>query len=370
MGSKPYLPDGMGNTPTRWLPDRSISISQPSAARGRATGTQLVHRSDQARHRRGIGNTGEQSRCSNDDGRTPINGCDTLKGIGGSLDLATEEFDSVSRTLVYVEQPPAGVLNIFQFPAIVSTPPEWVSSETNAYFGINWDLEAAYNAVETLVDGFQGPGATAKFLDSLADEPNGPKLHVKNDFLDFLDGRIHVITDFDAEDEQGANELLVALGLKDSQGIQATLTTIEDTRRIPGMVREFRGVSIYELQGPQTVVIAVTNDNLVIASKAEMLEAVIRNDGSVESLADSDEYRQFESFVPGETSGFSFQKQDAQIQTAYEMMKSLPQSEETGDLDFSTLPPFEQIKKYLRPTVSYFVPDERGAFSMSFSLAE
>ena len=55
----------------------------------------------------------------------PLLGINNLKGIGGNIDLVTDEFDSISRTLIYVDLPASGLLKVFQFPAVEQSPPSW-----------------------------------------------------------------------------------------------------------------------------------------------------------------------------------------------------------------------------------------------------
>lgn len=63
----------------------------------------------------------------------PLLGLDRFKGMGGTMDMATDEYDSVTRTFLYVEQPASGILKVFEFPAIAQTPPRWVSDDVAQY---------------------------------------------------------------------------------------------------------------------------------------------------------------------------------------------------------------------------------------------
>src|SRR5690606_36272865 len=95
----------------------------------------------------------------------PILGFNNIKGFGGTGALATDEYESDSRMLLYVEQPTTGLLNFFIFPSAEQAPPAWVSEKVAGYATFNWDAQTAYQAVETLVDGIQGPGTTPRMLD-------------------------------------------------------------------------------------------------------------------------------------------------------------------------------------------------------------
>jgi hypothetical protein len=100
-----------------------------------------------------------------------------------------------------------------------------------------------------------------------------------------------------------------------------------------------------------------------------LLEQVIR-DTDTDSLADSKEYKTIASHFPAQTSMIGYQNQSSQLQAVYELFRSGGASGFLGglDIDFSKLPPFETIEKYLPASGSYAVPDERGALFVSFSL--
>jgi len=56
-------------------------------------------------------------------GFLPTLGLNGFRGVGGSMDLATGDFDSESRTFMFVDQPASGVMGLFQFPAADLAPP-------------------------------------------------------------------------------------------------------------------------------------------------------------------------------------------------------------------------------------------------------
>ena len=98
-------------------------------------------------------------------------------------------------------------------------PPKWVRPDVSMYFGGNWDNAAAYQAVEGMVDMFQGRGALTKFMDKAEDSELG--VHPKKDVLDLLDGKFHFVQSaVEGEDVEGeeapAQNFFVGLSLKDA----------------------------------------------------------------------------------------------------------------------------------------------------------
>lgn len=310
----------------------------------------------------------------------PALGISNLKAIGGTFDMVTGDYDSVTRAFVYVEQPVTGLLNVLRFPEVAQSPPEWVAADVNTYFGLNWDVQSAYEAVETLVDTFQGPGGLEQLLDEMAEQEGGLQLHLKNDVLDQLTGSIHYISDMEDPNVVDSARYAVALGVKDSSKAQSVLAALSDAG-LPVETREFRGAKIYEMELPLPAVgglgqgteppmmgMTVAKDHLFIASNVTLLEQVLRGGG--ESLVSTNDYKRMAAHFPGKTSILGYQDQSSQFKAAYELLRSGSAGDIIEGLDLSKLPPFEAIEKYLPPTATYIVPDDSGALMVSFSLPE
>ena len=300
----------------------------------------------------------------------PLFGVDGWKGWGGAIDLDEGEFEGVANSFIVAENP-RGVLGLFQFPAAQLAPPKWVPADIGSYVLANWNVLGAYTSVETLVDSFQGRGATARFLDSVAEQ--GPMIHPKKDLIDHLDGKIHILqaepkTEED-DDTPPTPQILVGFGLKDAAKMKKTLAAAAKAGNSNLETREFHGETIYEVgaaNSDQVVSIVVTEGQLVVTNDTPLLEGVMRGDSSRTSLSDSDEYKRVSKFFPSKTSMLSFQRGDAQFKTYYNLLKN---SDNFVDgIDVSKLPPFEAISKYLQPSGGYTVPDKKGAKSVTYSL--
>ena len=117
---------------------------------------------------------------------------------------------------------------------------------------------------------------------------------------------------------------------------------------------------------------AITKKQLMFATHVQELEALLRSDADRESLADSEAYKAVAKRFPEQTSSQSFQRSDAQLKMLYEALKSGALTEALSkddfELDISTLPEFDVLKKYFQPSGGYMIPDERGWFMMGFSL--
>ena len=308
-------------------------------------------------------------------------GLDKFKGIGGTVELATEEFDSVSRTMVYMEPKPTGVLKFLQFPASPQAPPKWASAEASTYFSINWDVSQAFAAVDAIYDMVYGAGAMGRHIDTLAEDEEGPHVHIKSDIIDQLTGTIQVVGEPGGEQDDG-ERYVVALELKDEAKMGQILATLAKLPEFPGKPREFEGTTIYEISAMgaddeedeeaaegSVGAVAIHGKQLLLATDVTLLEAAIRPNAGNGSLAETPMYQSVAKQYPAQTSSISFQRTDLQLKSLYESFQSGDSEDLFGlEIDFTRLPVFEVVRPYLTPSGSYLRPDERGLFMNSFSL--
>ncbi len=304
-------------------------------------------------------------------GVIPMLGLDGLKGWGGASDFDEGDFEWVANFFTYNEDS-KGLMGVFNFPSSELAPPKWVPATVASYFIMNWNVQGAYKSIETLLDTFQGRGATARLLDSYADKD--PGIHWKKDLMDHLDGKIHFIQNEPKEAEDGdlpPPGFFAGFGLKDAAKMKKTLAVAAKANGSNLETREFNGETIYETnpQGDEpSISCAVTEGTLVFTNDTQLLEGVIRGQsGRGMSLADSPDYKKVAKFFPSKTSMISFQRSELQMKMYYDLAKNAG-SEAVDGIDFSKLPPFDVIARYLVPSGSYIIPDKKGAKSVSFSL--
>jgi hypothetical protein len=308
-------------------------------------------------------------------GFLPILGLDKLKGIGGAGDIGVDDFDSLATTFIYVDQPTTGLMKAFQFPVADLTPPKWVPASAAMYTAMNWNVAGAYSAIETLVDSFQGPGSFSRLIDQWSDNESGPQVHLKKDLIDQLSGQIHLIIGETDDFEDPNPKLLFALDVKNASKMKAVLAKAAKAPGFGGTTREFEGTTIYEMEAEgrgQSASVALADKHLLISTDTPMLEEALRPSGNAPSLVDDPVFRKLASKFPKKVSMLSFQNGNSQLQSIYNMLKggNLPDMpDEVRDLA-SKLPNFEVLKRYLRATGGYTIPDKKGAYSATFSLRD
>lgn len=288
--------------------------------------------------------------------------------MGRHFDLDEGDFEVISTSFVIAENP-RGLMGIFKFPSTQLTPPKWVPADIASYMVVNWNVLDAYKSIETLIDSFQGRGATGRFLDNFAEQ--GPMIHFKKDIVDNVDGKIHFLQaePKEAEDAPPTPQVLVSFGLKDAAKMKKVLVASAKGGNSSLESRDFNGETIYEAGSPagdQVFSIVVTDGQLMLTNDTPLLETVLRGQSAPATLVDSDEYKRVAKFFPSKTSMLSFQRSDAQLKTYYNLLKNADNA--LDGVDVSKLPPFEAISKYLQPSGGYTVPDQKGAKSVTFSL--
>lgn len=322
-------------------------------------------------------------------GFLPTLGLDKFKGMGGTVDIANDDFDMVSKSLFYVDRstPPKGLMNLFQFNNLDQAPPAWVPGNASSYGAVNWDIAKAYEGIEGLFNGFAGMVGVRQslneILDDAANDPNGPGIHFKDDVIDNLTGGFRM-AGTPTEDGGADENYLFTIGIKDQATMQTLLEKAIEQSPVPAEQIEYKDSVFYSLSfGALTgteagVTLCATEDALVISTSETKLENYVDGVKPESAIGESDNYSRVAAHMPEKTSMFFYQNQSAQLKNGYKLLRlgAFDQTEAMNaieemvgdDLDFSTLPPFETIGKYLTPHASYSVPDENGAYFVDFSL--
>ncbi|GAB5443261.1 MAG: hypothetical protein Fues2KO_36100 [Fuerstiella sp.] len=306
-------------------------------------------------------------------GVMPALGINQLKAIGVVSQAGTGDFESVTRSVFYANQPPEGLMQVMQFDQIEPSPPEWVKDNVHAYAATRWKIDEAFSAIRSLVDMFSGAGAFEDQLNRMSQQP--PGIHIKDDIVDQLNGEMRLMTAA-GDGEYGSDQVLIVLGVRDTQSASDVVTRLANQFNLQS--RDFRGASIYEFPGPQPgqgLALAVDNNRLLFCIGGSLLEQVLRNDSDMKPLAQSDAWQKIARHFPSNVVSVQFGRPAEQYRPIYEMLRSgarpeqFPGSQEIFEkIDFSTLPPFEEVSKYIQPSGGYSTQEENGLFMEAYQL--
>jgi hypothetical protein len=105
----------------------------------------------------------------------------------------------------------------------------------------------------------------------------------------------------------------------------------------------------------------------MFSTSGDYLESVLAGRTTKRPLADSQAYKQATGKFPERTAMISFQKQDERFEGLYEQVRTgklklpLYGGIVSGlGLDFSKLPPFSAMSRYMQTSSSYIEPTESG----------
>lgn len=303
-------------------------------------------------------------------------GINQLKGFGSSGEMGGEEFEGVSRAFLYCEQPLQGAMQVFQLDTVDVVPPSWVKDNVSAWAATKWKAGEAYAAVETLVDMFQGAGAFEGMIDGLANQ--APGIHIKNDIIDQLDGKLQlVIAPADRASKAQTDDMLIVVGLKDNEKVADMLNKITSEPGFPGETREINGATVYEIEPPtgQKIAFTVANSQLLVSIGGNQLEQALRDNDDLRPLSESDDFKEVSEHFQEGALAVTFSRPALQYRRMYDMVRdgdaaeNFPGMEDLfSKIDFSKLPSFDVIEKYMAPTGGFWVGDENGVLMETFSL--
>ena len=119
--------------------------------------------------------------------------------------------------------------------------------------------------------------------------------------------------------------------------------------------------------------VAISQGQLLVSNDVGAVEAMLRGTSDGDTLIDSPAYKTIAEHFPAKTSIVSYSRNDSQVETLWEAAKGgqvaavISQSGlDFPEIDYSKLPEFNTVKKYLTPNGGYSVPDKKGVLFVSF----
>jgi hypothetical protein len=332
----------------------------------------------------------------------PALGLNGVQGVGGSVTLATDEYDGLTHVHVLLDSPREGIPAMIALRSGETAPEPWVPGDVVSYLTMNWDLVKTYATFEELFDGIRGEGALessfeARFADQL-------DVDFREDFLDELEGRVTLITWMVKPARLNSRANLVGLKLKDADAFRTTLDRALAQIGDGAMKREsFAGVEYWQAPSPPQrpdrgpgneltrrpdPAVAILDDYLILTDSSQLLKHVIttKSEGT-QLLRDELDFRLIASRLQrlpgGETPDMiTFNRPEEAMRLMYELATAdatrdrLSRGAENsafaraldGALRDNPLPPFSAISRYLAPGGSLLTNDADGLHWISFTL--
>jgi hypothetical protein len=324
----------------------------------------------------------------------PALGLDGLKAVGGSMIMATEDFDGIFHAHLLLGFPKTGVLDLLALDSGDDTPPRWVPNDVSAYTSLHWNFSDMYTRGTKLWDSFQGDGYAAKTLNGRAKQFVGVDL--ENDLLPAITGRVVDVNWFERPVRLGVGQQsLFGIQLRDPTSFAEVFHKITDHLDKQFERKYYSGIAYYRQGGdrdkddtrPQPCFMLL-DDWVLFSTYPAILEHILstRDDNS-NRLAAALDYKLIAGKIArqpggGQPSMLTFERPDEAWKWMYDMAVSDQARSALRDragsnpfftalndgLSKNALPPWEAISKYLAPTGSMIVGDESGIHYMQFAI--
>lgn len=183
-----------------------------------------------------------------------------IQALGGHVNFSTGQQEMLHRTFIYAPGNTAAGSERFTLGARMLDLPAtrdlhvqpWIPREIASYSTFNWKLRERFSAAETLVDEYVGGKGTFRdVLDSLANEPDGPKVDIEKEIIANLSHRFTLMTDYQLPINQKSERLLLGVEIdlqKNNQPEQTVSSAIKRMMQNDARVRavQHNGITIWE----------------------------------------------------------------------------------------------------------------------------
>ena len=336
----------------------------------------------------------------------PVLGLDGLKGLGGSITLATEQYDSLMHGHILIDGPRSGALAMVALDSGDTTPEAWVPDDVATYTTLYWDVQRTYQELQTLFDSLRGEGALQQATDSRVSDQLG--VDFEQDLLPAMDGRFSHVTWFEPPARIGSQAWLIGARLKDAEQFRQTFDKIVEEVG-PFLAEQSHGGTKYYRYAPPTLTpdsdepaddedgspprpprpcFAVVGQYLLVTDRPGLLHrAIMTRTDSKKSLAEQLDFKLVASRLQRQSGGnrpslLIFQRPEKGMRTLYDMATGQQTRRRLADaagnnpvfaalhqsLEDNPLPPFSVIKQYLAPSGGVLTNDMTGIHYMEFTL--
>jgi hypothetical protein len=326
----------------------------------------------------------------------PALGLDGLKGLGASMVLATEEFDSIVHAHLLLDNPRSGVLELLALDSGDDTPPTWVPEDIATYSSWHANIKDAFTKGAKLADTFrfQEEGMTANRLNDRVKDFLGVDL--TNDILPSITGRLVHVNRFAEPARVGVGPRNVyAIELRDPKEFQRIYDKLLDQVGSRFEKKGYGGVNYYRQTTerdiddvPMLFCFTQMNNWLLIADHPSIMEFILNGrDSTEERLAAAIDFKLIAGKIARQPGGerpamMSFERPENSLKYFYDLGASERTRDRLRDqadsnpffkalnegLTDNPMPPWSALSKYLAPQGSMIVNDDSGVHYMQFSL--
>lgn len=337
----------------------------------------------------------------------PAIGLDGFQAVGGSITMATGDFDSISHVHFMLEEPRSGVLEAIAITSGDTTPEAWVPADAASYMTINFDAVKSYEAIAKVYNSIAGENALESEIQRRINDTL--ELDFQSDLLEATAGRYSMMSWIEKPIRLDSQATLIGVKLKDPKAFQATLDKLTDKYK-DNVEKASYGTNTYwkvkqgeraegievendpretrvAVRAPQPC-FAIVEDYLLLCDRPAGLErAIVSNSDATKSLASDLEFKLIMSRIKRQPGGdspgmISFNRPEEGMRMLYDLAGGeqaktfLADRAERNDffknvdqaMKDNPLPPFQVIAKYLAPGGGLLTSDETGIHYAAFQL--
>lgn len=182
-------------------------------------------------------------------------GFEAVRGMGGYVNFMLGKHEIFHRTAIYAPQPFQKSMKMLSLPSGTEfTPQPWVPRDVASYTTFYIDMLNAFDNFGPLFDEVVGEGKETGIwvdvLQSLKDDPNGPRIDLREELIKHLGNRVSMVSDYQLPITPTSQRLIYAVEALDEKLVAAAITKWMQgdpgTRR-----REFQGQIIWEMVEPE-----------------------------------------------------------------------------------------------------------------------
>lgn len=142
-------------------------------------------------------------------------GFDGIKGVGGTIDFSTENFEMVYRIKLYIPQSPTRALKMVSFTnADGLAPSPWIGENATRYTVFNLNVLTAFNNIGPLFDEFlETEGAWDDILDSFETDKFGPQVNLRSDLFANFGRQLSTTNAFDPDNMSDGEKFVFSLNI-------------------------------------------------------------------------------------------------------------------------------------------------------------
>ncbi len=324
-------------------------------------------------------------------------GIGKIRGMGGSLFRAGEEFESISHFHMLVDPPRDGIFGVLRPETVEATPPSWVPDDVSTYTTCKWDFETTYKNLGKLIAKSQGadPEAVEAYLEQQVGQATG--VSIQDDLIANIVGRYVMCTWLEPPVKLNSRTMGHALELNDPEAVKAVLEQLRqrfsksfEVETIGQSVVYSAKIDLQQLpqafRRPEYCLTILGNWAIISDSKTLMERFTLASRDAIPRLVNEPEYELIASELGAKLDGeepflLAFKRGADSIRQLYELVQS-PDTrkfiQRGGDnpmikriLDLlarNELPPFEEFEKHFAPSGSFGYDEPSGMHLGSFKL--